>query len=216
MRLILPQREDIKKSHEGDPLEFYYRPIAGLVYRRRLVMGLRLLGEGPFGRLLEIGYGSGILFPELGRRAREVHGLDIHANTEPVERMLQKLRIAATLRVGDIYALPYADRHFDAVVCLSVLEHLTELEKACAEMRRVIAPGGVGVFGFPVRNAITTAFFRAVGYDATEIHPSSQRDILGALRRGFAVERVLRFPAFLPMSFGLYVACRCRTSLEHG
>ena len=214
MRLILPQREDIEKSHEDDPLEFYYHPIAGQVYRRRLVMGLRLLGEGPFGRLLEIGYGSGILFPELGRRAREVHGLDIHANTEQVERMLQKLGMAATLRVGDIYALPYADGHFDAVICLSVLEHLTELDKACGEMRRVLAPGGVAIIGFPVRNALTTVLFRAVGYVATEIHPSSQRDILEALRRGFAMERVLRFPACLPMSLGLYVACRCRKTLE--
>ncbi len=212
MALILPKRELIEKSSEDDPLDFYYHPVTGFGYRRRLVMGLALLGEGIFGRLLEIGYGSGILLPELARRAREVHGVDIHQNVEPVERMLRTYGVTAALRVGDLFALPYPDGHFDAVVCLSVMEHLTELDKACAEVHRVLAPGGVAVFGFPVRNAITTTFFRVVGYDADEIHPSTHRDILAALARGLAVERVLRFPAFLPANLGLYVACRCRKS----
>lgn len=210
MALILPKRELIGKSHDRDPLDFYYHPITGFGYRRRLAMGLGLLGEGIFGRLLEIGYGSGILLLELARRAREVHGLDLHVNTGPVERMLQAHGVTATLRSGDIYALPYPDGHFDAVVCLSVMEHLTELDKACGEVRRVLAPGGVAVFGFPVRNALTTGFFRAVGYDADDIHPSTHRAILAALGRGFAVERVQRFPAVLPADLGLYVACRCR------
>ncbi len=210
MRLILPKRQDIEKSNEDDPLDFYYHPISGLVYRRRLVMGLELLGEGPFGRLLEIGYGSGILFPELARRARAVHGVDLHGNMAAVERMLGKLGIAASLRAGDVCALPYPDGAFDAVVCLSVLEHLTELDKACAEMRRVLAPGGVAVVGFPVRNVLTTALFRCIGYDASEIHPSSHQDIMSALGRSFAVERALRLPAPLPMGLGLYAACRCR------
>ena len=197
-------------SSGEDPLDFYYHPVAGLVYRRRLAMGLALLGDGPVERLLEIGYGSGILFPELARRAGELHGIDIHDRIAPVERMLEAHGIKAALRVGDIYALPYPDGHFHAVVCLSVMEHLTELDRACAEVRRVMAPGGVAVLGFPVRNAATTGLFRLVGYDAREIHPSSHRDILAAARRAFAVERVLRLPAFLPMDLGLYGACRCR------
>lgn len=172
MRLILPKREEIEKSHEDDPLDFYYYPFTGWVYRRRLAMGLTLLGEGPFGQLLEIGYGSGILLPELARRAREVHGVDLHDRGEPVERMFRAHGLAVTLRRGDIYALPYGDGSFEGMVCLSLLEHLKELDRACAEIRRVLAPGGVAIFGFPVRNAITTAFFRAVGYDVgRSIHP---------------------------------------------
>ena len=210
--LILPKRELIEKSHEDDPLDFYYHPITGFGYRHRLTMALTLLGEGPFGRLLEIGYGSGILLPELGRRAREVHGVDIHQNPDRVERMVRAHGATASLCTGDIYALPYPEAHFDAVICLSVLEHLTDLRRACAEIRRVLTPAGAAVLGFPVRNAITTAFFRAVGYTAAEIHPSTHRDILAAARRDFAVERVLRYPAFLPAGVGLYVACRCRKS----
>ncbi len=210
MALVLPRRELIEKSHADDPLDFYYYPVTGVVYRRRLRMALELLGPGPLGRVLEIGYGSGILLPELARRAREVHGVDIHGKTESVERMLRAHGVSAALRVADLFALPYADSHFDAVVCLSVLEHLTELDRACAEIRRVLSPQGAAVFGFPVRNAVTTTFFRAVGYRAAEIHPSTHRHILAAARRSFTVERVLRYPSFLPADVGLYVACRCR------
>lgn len=212
MALVLPKRELIEKSHADDPLDFYYHPLSGIVYRRRLVMALTLLGEGPFGRLLEVGYGSGILLPELARRARDVHGVDIHPNVGSVERMLRAHGVTAALRVGDLFALPYPDGHFEALVCLSVLEHLTELDRAFAEIRRVLAPAGAAVLGFPVRNAITTTFFRAVGYDAAEIHPSSHRDILAAARRAFTVDRVLRYPALLPADVGLYVTCRCRKS----
>ena len=210
MRLILPKRRDIEKAHEHDPLDLYYHPLTGFGYRRRLAMALTLLGEGPFGRLLEIGYGSGILLPELGRRAREVHGVDLHENPDLVERMARAHGITVSLTTGDIYSLPYPDAHFDAVVCLSVIEHLTDLDRACAEMRRVLAPAGVAVLGFPVRNVITTLFFRAVGYDAAEIHPSSHRDVLAALCRTFTVERTLRLPAVLPVNLGLYVTCGCR------
>lgn len=210
MAFVLPKRELIEKVHAGDPLDYYYRPVTGPVYRRRLAMGLALLGEGVFGRLLEIGYGSGILLPELGRRAREVHGLDLHGNTAAVERMLRAHGMAAALRVGTIYDLPYPDGHFDAVVCLSLLEHLTEVDRACAEVCRVTAPGGLAVFGFPARNALTTSLLRVLGYDARTIHPSGHREILAAAGRAFAVERALRFPPFLPAGLALYVACRCR------
>ncbi len=210
MRFILPKRRDIEKAHEHDPLDLYYHPITGFGYRRRLAMALTLLGQGTFGRLLEIGYGSGILLPELGRRAREVHGVDLHENPDLVERMVRAHGTTASLRTGDIYSLPYPDAHFDAVICLSVMEHLTDLDWACAEMRRVLAPGGVAVLGFPVRNAMTTLFFRVVGYDAAEIHPSSHREVLAALGRAFAVERTLRLPAVLPVGLGLYMTCRCR------
>lgn len=210
MGFVLPKRELMEKSHADDPLDFYYHPLTGPLYRRRLRMGLRLLGEGVFDRLLDIGYGSGILFPELSRRARDLHGLDVHENTAPVERLLRAHGIAATLRVGSIYTLPYPDGNFEAVTCLSVLEHLTDLDRACREVRRVLAPGGTAVLGFPVRNAVTTALFRAVGFDANAGHPSGHRDILAALGRAFAVEAVVRLPRLLPLDLGLYAACRCR------
>ena len=42
----------------------------------------------------------------------------------------------------DVHNLRFPDNEFDIVVCLSILEHLPEPERAIAELRRVLRPGG--------------------------------------------------------------------------
>ncbi len=44
--------------------------------------------------------------------------------------------------IGDIHALPFEDNSQDAIVCVSVLEHVENPIKACAELYRVLRPGG--------------------------------------------------------------------------
>jgi ubiquinone/menaquinone biosynthesis C-methylase UbiE len=123
--------------------------------------------------------------------------------------MLEALEIDATLRDGDIYALPYEDKAFPSVVCVSVLEHLTDLDGASREVARVLAPGGFAVIGFPVANRLTSALFKWLGYDAGEIHPSSHLAILAALERRFHLRQIDRLPERAPSFLGLYIACRC-------
>jgi ubiquinone/menaquinone biosynthesis C-methylase UbiE len=51
---------------------------------------------------------------------------------------------------GDLRSpLPFPDGHFDHVVMLAVLEHLTEPEKVLREAYRVIAPGGSLILTWP-------------------------------------------------------------------
>jgi ubiquinone/menaquinone biosynthesis C-methylase UbiE len=44
--------------------------------------------------------------------------------------------------VGDIHDLPFEDNSVDAIICVSVLEHVEEPQKAVKEMHRVLKPGG--------------------------------------------------------------------------
>ena len=44
--------------------------------------------------------------------------------------------------IGDIHALPFKNNSQDAIVCVSVLEHIENPIKACAELYRVLRPGG--------------------------------------------------------------------------
>lgn len=44
--------------------------------------------------------------------------------------------------VGDAHHLPFPDNSFDAAICESLLEHVTEPERVISEMRRVLKPGG--------------------------------------------------------------------------
>jgi len=45
--------------------------------------------------------------------------------------------------VGDVYALPLPDNSVDFVMCQTLLMHLEEPEKAIAEMKRIVKPGGI-------------------------------------------------------------------------
>jgi len=44
--------------------------------------------------------------------------------------------------VGDIHDLPFEDNSVDAIICIAVLEHVEEPQRAVREMYRVLKPGG--------------------------------------------------------------------------
>jgi 2-polyprenyl-3-methyl-5-hydroxy-6-metoxy-1,4-benzoquinol methylase len=211
--IYLPERDLVPKPEDEDPIDYYYKPFTGRLYRARLELAARLLGRG-YGDLIEVGYGSGIFLPELARRAERIAGNDIHTARLDVERMLAGMRIEADLRDASLYELPFEDGSFDALVCLSVLEHLRDLSGALDEFRRVVRPGGVAVLGFPVRNPATDVFFRIAGYNPREIHPSSHADIYRAIEShpGWLIEDRGKVPPFLPLPLAAYGACRARAT----
>lgn len=89
--------------------------------------------------MLEIGYGSGILFPELSRRVKQVTGVEIHGREDLVCKTLMLEKITnVILKKGSIYDLPFAPQSFDCVVSVSTLEHLNNLDKALSEISRVL------------------------------------------------------------------------------
>lgn len=209
MEIVLPSKDHVYETSEDDPVAYYYKPITSTVYRQRLKATAQLLGRQRFDKLLEIGYGSGIFLPELSRHCSDLYGVDTHSRVDLVQETLEKEGVAAQLSVGDVRALEFPDGTFDAVVCVSVLEHIRELDMAIGEIARVSGDSGIVVLGFPVRNVITNAFYRVVGYEPTELHPSSHRDILKALSTRLKIDAYASFPRFLPMDYSLYVTCRC-------
>jgi hypothetical protein len=66
-KLTLDLVADLPKNGPTDPIEFYKRPIVGYLYRERINMGLRLLGDRKFDRVLEVGFGAGAVLEK--RRA---------------------------------------------------------------------------------------------------------------------------------------------------
>jgi SAM-dependent methyltransferase len=210
--LTLPPRALIPKTAPDDPIDYYFKPLTAHVYRARLALAIRLLGDCVYDDLLEVGYGSGILLPELAERCRRLAAVDVHGEEARVKHMLSQLRLSADLRDASLFEMPFGDGEFNGLVCLSVLEHITELTSALTEFRRVLCSGGIAVLGFPVRNPITDGFFRAVGYNPREIHPSSHDDIVRAVRThsGFALEIEDRFPRRAPGYLTAYIGCRCR------
>jgi 2-polyprenyl-3-methyl-5-hydroxy-6-metoxy-1,4-benzoquinol methylase len=99
--------------------------------------------------VLDVGCGDGALalaFARLG--ATHISGCD------PDRRMIACALAQAThskasvnLTVARSQALPYADRSFDVVSCITVLAFIPDAEAAIREMARVLRPGGRLVIG---------------------------------------------------------------------
>ncbi len=228
--LKLPRFEDVPEmarflegTHNYDMdkhTRLIYHPISGVVYKRRFVMAMDMLSKcvnGGTNRIIEIGYGAGLLFPTLSGMARKVVGVDLLDTraAAAVRGMLDRLQLRnVTLVSGSVMDIPLADNSVDALLCLSVLEHLhrgEEMQRAAATMGRVLRPGGVAVLGFPVKNIITRALFRILGYDDNVIHPSSHNDIITGFEHGnFRLETSRIYPAFVPMDLGLYALVALR------
>jgi ubiquinone/menaquinone biosynthesis C-methylase UbiE len=162
-----------------------------------------------FDRLLDIGYGSGIFFLELAKYAEHLYGVDIHQDGDRVKGAIKKYHIDVELKTGNVLELPYDDEQFDAIVCISVIEHIKNLERAINEIKRICTKEGVMFFGFPVRNRFTSSFYTSVGFDHKTHHPSDHRTILEKLNKQTKILRQITYPALLPLDFNLYVSCSC-------
>ncbi len=186
--------------------------MVGYIHKKRLFNTLKLLeGRNHYQRILDVGYGSGILFPELSSRAKQVYGLEVHEKESLVSRMLEKEGVANVfLKRGTILEMPFKDSYFDAVVSVSTLEHIKDLDRAICEIKRILKPAGRVVLSFPVRNAATDFCFRLLGYKPREIHPSSHSDIIAAAKRHFKIEEILKFPNFSNIDYSLYCSIKCR------
>jgi ubiquinone/menaquinone biosynthesis C-methylase UbiE len=94
------------------------------------------------GSLLDVGCGTGRLLERAleGRGAGRGCGVDATAEMLGVAR--RRLGGRAALVAAEAGALPFADRAFDAVTSSSALHYVADPARACAEMARVLRPGG--------------------------------------------------------------------------
>jgi SAM-dependent methyltransferase len=89
--------------------------------------------------MLDVCTGHGILAHVATLRGAKVYALDFAENMVAAAR---RNAPAADCQQGDAQNLPYGDNTFDAVVCGYGIIHLPEPDRALAEMRRVLRPGG--------------------------------------------------------------------------
>ena len=209
----LPDRERYKDCpicHEEDPLRFHYWPVIGRLYRRRIDGCVALLASGR--RVLDVGYGSGTSFLELGARFQEVHGLDMHDYGPSIARVFEGEGLSVRLERGSILAPPYPDAFFDAILAMSVLEHLKpeEQPRVMEQAHRLLCSGGVLVVGVPGLNAMMSLAFRLMGVDISGHHFSSPRVVVKAAARRFTIDRIVRQPPLLPDAFQTYLWFRAR------
>jgi len=203
-RLRMLHVSDYVGVNRDDPIRFYSIPVLGRLYRRRVELCLAELNGGD--RILEVGFGSGVTFLNLSDLYREIHGLDLTADVGMVHRFFQERGIETFLRNGSVLQLPYPDNCFDAVLLISILEHLQPQEQPLAfhELARVVKPEGQVVYGAPMDRPIMALFFRMLGYNIHEHHGSNERDISSAARSELKERRILRMCGPIGLLGGIY------------
>jgi len=132
-----------------------YDPFVWLGERRGMARRRRELLAAAQGRVLEIGAGTGLNVPHYPA------GLDELVLSEPVASMARRLERRAAKQpeqprviVAPAERLPFPDDAFDTVVSTLVLCTVPQPDRALAEIRRVLKPGGMLLFIEHVRSDV--------------------------------------------------------------
>jgi len=105
--------------------------------------------------VLEIGVGLGSDHFTLASGGNRMTALDLsREHLRLTQRHLSLEGFSTTAVHGDMERMPFADASFDVVYSFGVLHHTDHMEKAVAEIRRVLRPGGRAVIGVYHRDSI--------------------------------------------------------------
>ena len=100
-----------------------------------------LLAGRPFEASLEVGCGYGRLTPTFARCSRQHTAIDINPDALAQARATYP---AYDFRPGSATEIPFPDDSFDLVCTWTVIQHVPpdRIAQACAELLRVLRPGG--------------------------------------------------------------------------
>ncbi len=127
--------------------------------------------------VLDLGCAGGFMAEALAQRGAHVTGID------PAVAAIAAARSHAQTAGHDIVydvgmgeALPYTDAAFDAVVCVDVLEHVTDLTCVLAQVARTLRPGGMFLFDTINRNPLARLATITVAENILRLLPRGTHD----------------------------------------
>lgn len=145
--------------------------------------------------ILDVGCGTGALLRELDQYGN-VQGLDF----SPRAVSFCKKRGLLNVEQGSVTEIRYADKTFDSVLALDVLEHVENDKEGFSEIQRVLKPEGIAIIFVP-----TFMFLWGVTDERSEHH---RRYTVRELREkaknaGFNIVRTSYFNTFLFLPIAL-------------
>ncbi len=202
--------------HERVPPDWYHDSIRRNPFQRfwhrtrfRVIGGMTRPAE----TFLDIGCADGAFSEVLAKRsgARTFTGVDVLETSVRWSAEHYKNDSRFSFRVADAHQLPFPDNTFDAVACMEALEHVFDPLAVLREARRVLKPGGYGLFLVPTDSLLFRIIWfvwtrlRGAIWEGTHIQSFTGHLLRETVEKaGFTVEEE-RF--FL---WGMLVAVRAR------
>jgi SAM-dependent methyltransferase len=145
----------------------------------------RILRDCAGKHVLEYGCGTGSYAFALADGGASVVGIDISNTAIEMARAKGYPPDNPRFQLGNAEALEFADGSFDVVCGTSILHHL-DIDRAMSELRRVLKPGGRGIFYEPVAYNPAVNFYRRLTphLHTEDEHPLKRAD-LQAMSRAF-------------------------------
>jgi ubiquinone/menaquinone biosynthesis C-methylase UbiE len=133
-----------------------------------------LLEVGPNDRVLEVGFGPGVIIQRLAELAAAGHVAGVDQSREMVEQARARNATAirdgrVDLRHGSVENLPFDDDSFDKALAINSMQVWSQAMAGLREVRRVMKPDGRIALGFTpysgqpnkgLAEALTAAGFR--------------------------------------------------------
>jgi ubiquinone/menaquinone biosynthesis C-methylase UbiE len=205
MQAYLPDERLMQTTSEVDYFHWNYKFPIKYVQRYRFNAILRLMNGRSFGKLLEVGTGSGIFLPELSKHCQDLCAIDIHSKMSAVEKLCAATGIKAGLSQESLMSTHFGNDTFDAIVGISVWEFIDDLEAAVIETKRIMKRGASLFTICPQRNALLDAIVSLYSrIPANKEFKNSPGTISAILRKHFVVEKKYIFPPVLGWFLPLY------------
>src|SRR5690606_18608306 len=99
---------------------------------------------GDVQRFLDVGCSVGYMIAAAERLGMQGAGTDLSHDAVAAARAR-----GLEARQGELEAIPFEDQRFDLVSLRHVLEHTPRPDRALAELRRVLRPGGFALIAVP-------------------------------------------------------------------
>lgn len=156
--------------------------------------------------VLDVGCGTGDNLRYVLRDDAQFFGIEYAEVTARIAKRL--LGHQTHVQAASATAIPFLDQYFDLALCIEVLEHVEDNEKALREIIRVLRSGGSLILSLPYRHWFPS-YFRLMGH----IRHFTKTDVEAMLvRHGLVIAEYLpNFPRWSRFANYCYVISRLYT-----
>lgn len=152
--------------------------------------------------VVDTGCGLGHLLSDLSKTRSDLQLYGIDYSQASATLVQKRLGLAAQVQQGSLLKLPFDDYFADAVICLEVLEHISDENKPLEEIHRILKKGGRLIVSVP-SHYYFPEYLPLIGHYR---HYQREAFVAKLNQAGFAVKSYLNhFPNFQIKHYYLYI-----------